>query len=55
MDLLTASEVATLLGYKNRQRVHQLAEAPGFPEPAFERERIRLWWRDDIERWAANQ
>jgi hypothetical protein len=54
VDLVTASEVAVLIG-KTRQRVDQLDGTPGFPVPAFRRDRIRLWWRADIEAWVSGK
>jgi predicted DNA-binding transcriptional regulator AlpA len=35
-----------------RQRVDQLANEPGFPEPEVVLSRIRVWRTEDIRQWA---
>ena len=50
-DLVGTSEIAELLGVTN-QRVHQLAEQEGFPEPVAVLAAGRIWERADVEAWA---
>lgn len=52
--LVGAAEIASMLGV-TRQRVHQLAETPGFPEPEAVLASGRVWKRTEIEAWAAMQ
>jgi predicted DNA-binding transcriptional regulator AlpA len=47
-------DVARYLGI-SKQRVHQLAEEPGFPRPRHRPDGIRTWRREAIERWAARR
>jgi hypothetical protein len=44
-------EIAELLGV-TKQRAHQIAEKKGFPAPAAEDARGRLWSRREVQRWA---
>ena len=48
LDLLGATDIARVLGV-SRQRVYQLAELPGFPQPAARLARGALWNRAEIE------
>jgi predicted DNA-binding transcriptional regulator AlpA len=48
--LLSSGQVAALLGV-SRQRVHQLRQLPGFPEPAGRLSSGRVWWDVDIQAW----
>ena len=52
-DLVGAAEIARLLGDLSRQRVQQLVRSDGFPEPVARLDMGKVWWRDDVERWAA--
>ena len=52
-DLVGAAEIALLLGGLSRQRVQQLVRTAGFPEPVARLDMGKVWWRDDVERWAA--
>lgn len=49
--LVNGAEIARLLGV-TRERVHQLRQTPGFPRPVDHLPNGRLWWREDVERWA---
>ena len=44
-------EIAELFGV-SKQRAHQIADEEGFPPPATEDGRGRLWDRRKVERWA---
>jgi len=44
-------EVAELLGV-SKQRAHQIADEPGFPNPVAEDGRGRLWDRREVAAWA---
>lgn len=50
-ELVGLTEIATLLGV-SRQRVHQLASQPDFPEPRARLSAGLVWNLDDIELWA---
>lgn len=51
-ELVTGAEAARRLGL-SRERVRQLAEKPGFPEPLGKVGNAIVWrWRD-VERWSA--
>jgi predicted DNA-binding transcriptional regulator AlpA len=50
LDLVGATDIARTLGV-SRQRVYQLAEQPGFPQPAARLARGALWSRVEIEAW----
>jgi predicted DNA-binding transcriptional regulator AlpA len=50
LDLVGATDVARVLGV-SRQRVYQLAEQRGFPQPAARLARGVLWSRGEIEAW----
>lgn len=52
-DLVGAAEIARLLGDLSRQRVQQLARTDSFPEPVARLDMGKIWWRADVERWAA--
>jgi predicted DNA-binding transcriptional regulator AlpA len=43
-------EIAELLGV-SKQRAHQLADEPGFPAPAAEDARGRVWNRWEVPAW----
>lgn len=45
------TEIAELLGV-SRQRVHQLAQSDGFPEPTARLSAGLIWAREDVEEWA---
>jgi predicted DNA-binding transcriptional regulator AlpA len=47
------AEVAALLGGVSRQRVLQLAQQAGFPEPIAVLSMGKVWDSDDVRRWAA--
>lgn len=49
-ELLGATEVASLIGV-TRQRVHQLAKEPGFPEPVARLTLGAVWRTEDVQRW----
>ncbi|WP_223162774.1 helix-turn-helix transcriptional regulator [Nocardioides antri] len=49
--LMGVAEIAELLGV-TRQRVHQLRQLDGFPEPTSELAIGLVWESADIERWA---
>jgi prophage regulatory protein len=52
-EVVTATEIATMLGVV-RQRVDQLArEDPTFPKPWRTLPRMRLWDKKAILKWAA--
>jgi predicted DNA-binding transcriptional regulator AlpA len=44
-------DLAELLGV-SKQRAHQIADEPGFPAPVDQDDRVRLWDRREVERWA---
>jgi len=44
-------EIAELLGV-SKQRAHQLAGEPEFPDPVAEEGRGRLWDRREVRAWA---
>ena len=50
-DLVGVAEIADMLGV-TRQRVHQLMQAPDFPNPVAELSAGRIWNRDEVEAWA---
>ena len=53
-DLVSATEVAEILGV-SRQRVHQLIRAyEDFPTPEAELAVGRIWRRDAVIEWAAS-
>jgi predicted DNA-binding transcriptional regulator AlpA len=49
--LVGVAEIAEMLGV-TRQRVHQLMQLEGFPEPTAELSAGRIWLRTDVEKWA---
>lgn len=51
MELVGPHEIARMLGV-SRQRVNQLANDPGFPEPLAVLAMGKVWLRRDIVRWA---
>lgn len=51
MDIVGVAEIANILGV-TRQRVHQLAETPDFPEPAAVLTAGKIWERATIMNWA---
>lgn len=54
-DLLTAGDVAVLLGLVNHRAVAVYRRRyDDFPAPAFERGRVALWHRPDVEAWRDN-
>lgn len=60
-DVLDIHGVSELIGMQ-RSSINTLLVRPssGFPEPIFElrgkkRHPLRLWWREDIERWNAER
>ncbi|MCW2545381.1 MAG: phage transcriptional regulator, AlpA [Frankiales bacterium] len=48
--LVGAAEMAALLGV-SRQRAHQLAARPDFPEPVAKLSMGRIWERDAVAEW----
>lgn len=52
-ELVSAPEVADLLGGISRQRVHQLQHNAGFPEPLFRLRTGPIWDARAIRRFAA--
>lgn len=53
-DLVSASEVAEILGV-SRQRVHQLIRAyDDFPKPEAELAVGRIWRREAVAKWATD-
>lgn len=51
LELVSTAEIADLLGL-TRQRVQQLAKAPGFPEPAAVLRMGSVWHLADVRAWA---
>lgn len=51
-ELVSAPEVAQILGGVSRQRVHQLRETAAFPAPLYELRTGAIWDRRAIERFA---
>lgn len=51
-ELVSAPEVAQILGGVSRQRVHQLRETAAFPAPLYELRTGSIWDRRAIERFA---
>lgn len=51
-ELVSAPEVAQILGGVSRQRVHQLRETAGFPAPLYELRTGPIWDLRAIERFA---
>ena len=51
MRALRLVEIAELLGV-SKQRAHQIADEPGFPNPVAEDGRGRLWDRREVAAWA---
>jgi hypothetical protein len=49
--MLNLSDIGRLLGV-SRQRAAQLAQHAGFPKPAGEMGRGKVWRKTDIEQWA---
>jgi predicted DNA-binding transcriptional regulator AlpA len=49
------AEVAALLGGVSRQRVLQLAQQAGFPEPIAVLSMGKVWDSDDVRRWAEHR
>lgn len=45
------TEIAEMLGV-SRQRVHQLAQTPEFPEPVARLSAGTVWTREAVEEWA---
>jgi prophage regulatory protein len=45
------TEIAEFIGI-SRQRVHQLSQRPGFPEPYARLSMGIVWRRDEVEAWA---
>jgi predicted DNA-binding transcriptional regulator AlpA len=53
-DLLTITEIATLLRRSRRTVAEGWVQRPDFPKPVYAPTRAtRLWSRADVERWAA--
>lgn len=50
-ELVGATEIADLLGV-TRQRVQQLANDPGFPEPVARLKMGNVWVLEDVIAWA---
>ncbi len=52
-DLIDAVEVARLVGFKSSTAVSVYLSRGVFPEPVVDRgaNRVRLWLRQDVERW----
>lgn len=50
-ELMGAAEIGRLLGV-SRQRVQQLTQATGFPEPVQHLDMGKVWLADDIRDWA---
>lgn len=51
--LVGVAEIAEMLGV-TRQRVHQIAAEPDFPEPVARLTAGLIWRRSDVHRWAVN-
>jgi predicted DNA-binding transcriptional regulator AlpA len=51
MKFLRLIDIAKLLGV-SKQRAYQLSRVRGFPFPAGQYERGRLWRKSDIKTWA---
>lgn len=49
-ELVGAQEIAEMLGV-SRQRVHQLTQTPGFPEPTARLSQGSVWKTKHIEKW----
>lgn len=56
-DLIDASEVARLAGFKSSTAVSVYLSRGVLPAPVLDRgaNRARLWLRQDIERWLLNR
>lgn len=56
-DLIDAVEVARLVGFKSSTAVSVYLSRGVLPEPVVDRgaNRVRLWLRQDIERWNKNR
>ena len=52
-DLVGAAEIARLLGGLSRQRVQQLIGTEGFPEAIVRLDMGKVWFRPEVEQWAA--
>ena len=50
-QILTLSEVMTLIGYRSRSTVHGLVRAGIFPPPIRLAKRRIGWRRSEIDRW----
>lgn len=50
--LVGAREIADMLGL-TRQRVYQLSQESGFPEPVASLGLGKVWETSDVEKWAA--
>jgi predicted DNA-binding transcriptional regulator AlpA len=50
-DLVDVPAISALLGV-SRRTAWRYVEHPGFPEPAAQVSRKRLWKRSAVERWA---
>jgi hypothetical protein len=53
-DLVTSTEIAERLGLSHHQNVTNLWKrgTDGFPGPAFDRNRVRLWSWPQVREWA---
>jgi prophage regulatory protein len=51
IDLMTVKEISDFLGV-TRQRVHDLAKRPDFPEPAATLAVGRIWLVAEVRAWA---
>lgn len=49
-ELMGAAEIARLLGV-SRQRVQQLVNTPGFPEPAAVLQMGKVWHGEQVRAW----
>ena len=49
--LVGAYEIGQMLGGVTRQRVQQIVNTKGFPDPALELRMGKAWLRADVEAW----
>ena len=52
--LVDVPGIARMLGGVSRQRVHQLAQRPDFPQPVATLAVGKIWLRADVEKWISD-
>lgn len=53
-ELMSMTEIRELLGVV-RQRAHEIARYPGFPQPIGKVGRLNIWDGTAVRRWAAER